>query len=90
MKHPRQPPFAGARHHIAPSIRIWPAGGRPQVRAIRRNSVGLPQPEGPNDETTKEPSAISRLACLMMDGPERLADSLERYWAPGLSPLVVT
>src|SRR5881227_1522034 len=48
--------------------------------AISRNSVVLPQPEGPTN-TTKAPSSISRLASLMMlTGPKDFRTPCSVIW----------
>src|SRR5437879_13753871 len=83
MERPRL--AAGTPTTLAPSIRILPSVTSSSP-AIRRNSVVLPQPEGPT-KTTKEPSSISRLASLMMlTGPNDLRTRWSVIWPMMPSP----
>src|SRR5258708_5010801 len=67
------------------SIRICPPVTSSSP-AIRRNSVVLPQPDGPT-KTTKAPFSISRLASLMMlTGPNDLRTLCSVIW-PMISAL---
>src|SRR6266511_3017118 len=57
--------------------------------AIRRNSVVLPQPDGPTN-TTKAPSSISRLASLMMlTGPNDSRTPCSVIWPMIFVPLLL-
>src|SRR5258708_27821024 len=74
-----RPPTWGRRPGIAPPV----TSSSP---AIRRNSVVLPQPDGPT-KTTKAPFSISRLASLMMlTGPNDLRTLCSVIW-PMISAL---
>src|ERR1700716_4013133 len=82
-----RPRFAGGTSTtLRPSIRICPPVTSSSP-AIRRNSVVLPQPDGPT-KTTKEPFSISRLASLMMlTGPNDLRTLWSVIWPMMSSPL---
>src|SRR5258708_31131743 len=78
----------GTSPTLLPSTRICPpvTSSRP---AMRRNSVVLPQPEGPT-KTTKEPSSISRFASLMiLSGPNDLWTPCNVIWPMILRPFAV-
>src|ERR1700761_2688589 len=75
----------GVSTTFLPSIRMLPPVTSSSP-AISRSSVVLPQPDGPTN-TTKEPSAISRSAPLMMlTGPKDFLTPCSVIW-PMVSPL---
>src|ERR1700761_9444733 len=74
----------GGSTTFLPSIRMLPPVTSSSP-AISRSSVGVPQPDGPT-KTTKEPSAISRSAPLMMlTGPKDFLTPCSVIW-PIVSP----